>query len=214
MKKIHYSFEKLWFLDSYGRVLCYAPAQKKVLCVPFQGLFVGGSVVSPLPFPKAFSPQWYDLFGNVIPDIALDIIPLGEDTVALRRVGTGEYLRSDSSGCDVFPSPEVGERETFCPLTLDVYLGLLLLSSQHMTKIVCHKHDVEFSSLYFPDFNENKVFCIAMGKVRISILANLDIFADIGRLKVGETKRYSFIGYKAGRCYDVDVTRLQQGSFE
>ncbi len=214
MTNISPSFENIWFLDSHGRVLCYAHAQKKVLCVPFQGLFVGGSIMSPHPLPRKFLPQWYDIFGDVIPDVGLNVISLDENLVALQREGIWDYLRSDPEGCDVSFSGDIGSREKFCPLTRDVYTGMLLLSSQYMTKIVFHGHNVELPSLFFPDFNEHKMFCIAMGRVRLSILANLENFADIGRLSVGEMKRYSFVGYKAGRYYDVDVTRLKQGSFE
>lgn len=208
-----YSFDKVWFMDCFGHVLCYTPHRKVLARVPLQGSFLSGFVSGPCPFPNNFIPQWRNIFNSLVELPPFRICPQDGGLVALHNEKTGHYLSINPSNNKTAFSPVIADWELFCPLQYDVYVGLLIVTDPGMAEIFCENDEREVSGLYFLGPGDNRPFVASFDRKRIGFLENLSTFARIGRLKKGETAKFLFRGFISGKEYTMRITRLKEIAF-
>ncbi|MBA5724726.1 hypothetical protein CPA57_00300 [Bombella sp. TMW2.1880] len=208
-----YSFDKVWFMDCFGHVLCYTPHRKALARVPLQGAFVSGFVASPYPFPQNFVPQWRNIFNMMVELAPLRICPQDRGLVALCSEETGDYLSINPSNNKTTFAGGIADWELFCPLPYDVYMGLLAITDPGVSHIVCHNDNAEISGLQFLSPGENKPFVASLDRKRISFLDNLDNFAKIGRMKKGDMATFAFAGFVSDKQYNIRIKRLKDIAF-
>ncbi|MXV44687.1 hypothetical protein GS501_06475 [Saccharibacter sp. 17.LH.SD] len=169
--------------------------------------------MAPYPLPERFTPQWYNIFGDVVKSPEYEIRNEGENLVSLYRPDLNAYVSINPARNNTSFSDGCYDWEKFCPLPYDVFMGFLYLTHPNASEVRLEETGERLPRLWFPLPSNDKLFIADFGRRRITIRDNLEAFAKVGRLQEGETVSVRFNGYMPGRVYDLTVKRLGEFTF-
>ncbi|MUG90440.1 hypothetical protein [Bombella sp. ESL0385] len=203
------SFERIWFLDAYGHVLCYAPYYKGLARVPILGMLLKGFVALPYPLPISSVPTWWGSAGSPleVPEFLLE--RTSDDFVTLRKKLTGEYLSIDVHNNKTPLVVGLNGWERFLPITHDMFQGLVLMTNPDIGEVRLASTGQRVRELVFPVGGASEFHTALLGDARIDLKESRAAFAALGRLGVNETVTLSLPLYEGkGHCI-ITATRLQ-----
>ena len=203
-----YSFERLWFLDVYGHILCHLPYRGGLGRVPLCGLLLKGYVALPYPVPAISVPAWlgHSPFPLDVP--ALEMRAVDNGLVTFRETASGEYLSINVQGNETVFVEQASDWERFLPVTHDVLQGLILMRDDTVGAIRLPSGE-KAGRFAFPYGGSAGLHSAELGDVRFDLRKSRDSLGVLGRLAVGETVTVPLVlqGNK-GDCA-VTVTRLK-----
>ncbi len=202
------SFEKVWFLDAYGHVLCYEPYRRGLARVPLLGMLLKGFVALPYPLPVSSVPTWWGNSGVPleVPALVLDTEDSGFVTL---RNEAGAYLSIDVRNNHTLFVSVANEWERFLPITHDMFQGLILMTDPDIGEVHLSSTGQRIKQLEFPQADEKEFYTALLGTSRIDLMKSRQALVALGRLGVHDVITLSLPLYNSEACCEITATRLK-----